>query len=191
MRTVLDRFYLACGVLGATFLFAILAVVITQVAFNVVDFIAYRLAGRAIGLLVPSYASFAGYCLASSTFFALAYAFNAGAHIRVTLVLQQMPGRVRYGSEIFSALIAAGLSAYFAWYALSLMRESLRFGDVSSGLVPIPLWIPQLAMAIGAAALTVATVDRAIRAIRGDLPLVEGEASLLDVRREPGSGPDR
>ncbi len=185
MRRFLDRFYLACGAIGATFLFAIMAVVITQVAFNVVDFVSSRLTGRAIGLLVPSYASFAGYFLATSTFFALAYAFNAGAHIRVTLVLNQMPSRMRYGAEVWSAAIAAGLSAYFAWYAISLMRESLRFGDVSSGLVPIPLWMPQLAMAAGAAALTIATVDRAVRALRGDLPLVEGEDTLLEAARNP------
>ena len=188
MRRFLDRFYLACGAIGATFLFAIMAVVITQVAFNVVDFVSSRLTGRAIGLLVPSYASFAGYFLATSTFFALAYAFNAGAHIRVTLVLNQMPSRMRYGAEVWSAAIAAGLSAYFAWYAISLMRESLRFGDVSSGLVPIPLWMPQLAMAAGAAALTIATVDRAVRALRGDLPLVEGEDTLLEAARN--SDPD-
>lgn len=188
MRRMFDRFYLACGVLGATFLFAILAVVITQVAFNIVDAFANRLTGRAIGLLVPSYASFAGYFLASSTFFALAYAFNAGAHIRVTLVLNQMPGRLRRGAEIWSAAVAAGLSAYFAWYAVSLMRESLRFGDVSSGLVPVPLWIPQLAMAAGAAALTVATADRTIRAVRGDLPAVEGEDILLVGKPPAASG---
>lgn len=189
MRRLLDGFYLGCGALAATFLFAILAVVVAQVGLNIVDFVAQRATGRAIGLLIPSYASFAGYFLASSTFFGLAYAFNAGAHIRVTLVLGQMPAGPRRVSEIWSAAIAAGISGYFAWYAVSLMRESLRFGDVSSGLVPIPLWIPQLAMALGTVALAVATVDRTIRALRNDLPAVEGEDILLAGADEPdGNG---
>jgi TRAP-type C4-dicarboxylate transport system permease small subunit len=179
MRRLLDGFYLVCGALAATFLFAILAVVIAQVALNIVDFIAQRATGRAIGLLIPSYASFAGYFLASSTFFGLAYAFSAGAHIRVTLVLNQMPAGLRRGAEIWSAAVAAAISGYFAWYTVSLMRESLHFGDVSSGLVPIPLWIPQLAMAAGTVALTIATLDRTVRALRGDLPTAEGEDILL------------
>ena len=191
MRSVLDRFYLLCGALGATFLFAILAVVVVQVGFNIVDFVARLTTGRSVGLLIPSYANFAGYFLASSTFFALAYAFNEGSHIRVTLVINQMSGGLRRLSEIFSSALAAVLSGYFAWYAVSLLRESLRFGDVSSGLVSIPLWIPQLAMAAGAVALTIATLDRTQRALRDDLPETTGEESLMRAPESPPEGRPR
>lgn len=184
MRRVLDGLYLACGILGATFLVLILLVVCAQVALNVADAVAGRLTGRAIGLLIPSYATFAGYFLAAGSFFALAYAFAHGTHIRVTLALQHMPAAPRRIAEVGTAALATVLSGYFAWFMLALTRESLRFGDLSSGLVAIPLWIPQSAMTAGLVALTIAAADRTLRAARGDIAAGEGDERLLQPEPE-------
>ncbi len=163
MRKVLDTLYLASGVAAAVFLVAIFAIVLAQVFANSVDWVIARFAGNPIGLVVPSYAEIAGFFLAASSFFALPYALRHGSHIRVTLVLMHLPHGVR---RFFSALVCfagAGVSGYLSYYATELVMESYEFGDLSPGLVAVPLWIPQIPIAIGAGILAIALVDSAIR----------------------------
>lgn len=179
MRRALDLLYRASGLLGAGFIFAILVIVVGQVLCNVVDQLAEWVTGRAIGLLIPSYATFAGYFLAVGSFLALGYAFVRGAHIRVTLIIMRLPDAARRPAEILAALVAFGLSAYATWFMIELTRQSLRFGDVSSGLVPIKLWIPQTGMAIGLVILTIATADRLWLAVTGSLARDEDTEGVL------------
>lgn len=167
MRQALDRLYLASGVLAAVFLLAIVAIVLAQVMANAVDAVSRALTGEAIGLVIPSYAEFAGFFLAASSFLALAYSLRAGAHIRVTLVLQHVGPRWRRLAEAWCAAAGAAMAGYFAWYTVLLVLESLRFGDVSPGMVPVPLWVPQTAMALGLIVLTVALVDGFVGVLRG------------------------
>lgn len=170
MRTALNFLYKLSGALGAFFLCLILVSVLAQVSLNIIDRIAKWLTGEPIGLLIPSYADFAGYFLAAGTFFALAYSFNHGAHIRVNLLLLRMPNPMRRAAEIWASGIAFLMSIYFAYWAANLMHESWRFGDVSTGLVSIKLWIPQLAMTTGLCVLTIATLDAFLQNLRGQEP---------------------
>ena len=50
---------------------------------------------------------------------------------------------------------------------LAYVRESWVFGDVSQGLLAVPLWIPQLSMAVGMVLLAVALVERLLRRLTG------------------------
>jgi TRAP-type C4-dicarboxylate transport system permease small subunit len=45
--------------------------------------------------------------------------------------------------------------------------ESLEFHDVSSGIVPVPLWLPQSVMALGLSVLTLAFADELWQLLRG------------------------
>lgn len=184
MRRALDLLYALSGGLGALFLALILVTVLAQVALNMADGVSEALTGQAMGLLIPSYADFAGYFLAAGTFFALAYTFNAGGHIRVTLVLQRLPARLRQGAEIFCSGLAALTAGYFAWYAASLTHESWRFGDLSPGLVAIPTWIPQAAMTAGLAMLAIAGLDAFGQAAGGAMPAYDREQDRLDTGME-------
>jgi len=188
MRTALNFLYKLSGALGAFFLCLILVSVLAQVSLNIFDRIAKWLTGEPIGLLIPSYADFAGYFLAAGTFFALAYSFNHGAHIRVNLVLLRLPPLLRRASEIWATGIAFLMSAYFAYWSVDLMHDSWRFGDVSTGLVSIKLWVPQLAMTLGLCVLTVATLDAFVQNLRGREPdylaAANAEAQIFDEKIE-------
>ncbi len=50
------------------------------------------------------------------------------------------------------------------------MLESLEYGDVSPGMVPVALWIPQSAMALGLVILTISLLDSFVEALRGQVP---------------------
>lgn len=175
MRGFLDALYKASGGLAAMFLCAIALVVLAQVGANIVDALAKWITGTPFGLVIPSYAEFAGFFLAAATFFALAYTLRHGAHIRVTLVLQALPPRLRHAAEVWCLLAAGLLSGYFTVYMVLLCLESWRYGDMSTGMVAIPIWIPQSTMALGLIALTTALLDELVSVLRGRVPVYEQE----------------
>lgn len=170
MRASLDWLYRASGALAAFFLVAICVVVLLQVGANLIDALLKAFTGEAIGLVIPSYAEFAGFFLAAASFLALAYTLRAGAHIRVELLLQRLGKRARFAAEIWCVAASAAVASYFTWYTVALVFESIEFGDLSPGMVPVPLWIPQAAMALGLAVLAIALVDELVHLLRGGKP---------------------
>lgn len=185
MRHALEAIYALSRGLAALFLALILLTVLAQVGLNVLDTIVAFVSGAPIGLLIPSYADFAGYFLATATFFALAASFRSGAHIRVSLFLARMPDGARRACEIFSAGVAFAFVSFFLVFAARLTAESWRFGDLSPGLVPIPIWIPQLAMTLGLAALAIATADSLVTFLKGGkAPYAEAQAEFRQLMEE-------
>ncbi|MEM8791720.1 MAG: TRAP transporter small permease subunit [Pseudomonadota bacterium] len=170
MRQLLDRLYAVSGAIAALFIVAICAIVLLQVGFNLVDRIAQLVTGRAIGLVVPSYAEFAGFFLAAASFFALADTLSSGNHIRVNLVIQRVPERQRPLIEAWSCLLGALVSGYFTFWAGNLVWESFEFGDLSPGIIAVPLWLPQLSMALGLLCLTICFIDLFVQVCRGEQP---------------------
>ncbi|MDZ7810157.1 MAG: TRAP transporter small permease subunit [Arhodomonas sp.] len=63
--------------------------------------------------------------------------------------------------------VALAMSAYASWWAVDLVRGSIAYGDVSPGLLAVPLWIPQSAMATGLAVFTLSLADNLARMLRG------------------------
>jgi len=170
VRRILDRLYLWSGYTGAGFIAAICALVFAQVILNAIDRVTKILTGSAIGLTIPSYSDFTGFFLAAASFFALAYAFREGAHIRVTLVIQNTTGWLRKAIEIFCVSLALAVAAYFCWFTALLTYESYSYNDLSSGIIAVPIWIPQFSMVLGLAVLSIALIDDLVTLLRGKDP---------------------
>ncbi len=190
MRKFLDQLYRGSGALAALFLAAICATVLLQVGANLIDKVVVWFGGVPPGLLVPSYAEFTGFFLASASFLALPYTLREGGHIRVSLLIQHLSGRPRRAIELWCLGSAAMLTAYFTWFLIALVFESLKFGDVSPGMVPVPLWIPQSGMALGLVVLTIALFDELVTVLRGGRPSYQGKGeSLMAEAPEPRTAP--
>jgi len=190
VRRILDRLYTWSGYIGAGFIAAICAVVFAQVVLNAIDRVAKILTGSAIGLTIPSYSDFTGFFLTAASFFALAYALREGAHIRVTLVIQHTTGKLRQTIEFLCVLLALSVAVYFCWYTVLLTYESYTYNDLSSGIIAVPIWIPQSSMVLGLAVLSIALLDDLITILRGGHPSYfdKGENLLAGhVPEEPGS----
>lgn len=170
MRKTLDTLYLVSGWIGAIFIGAIAGLVVCQVVLNLIDRVAGLLTGTAIGLTIPSYADFTGFFLAAASFLALAHTLRQGAHIRVTLFISHLPERVGRALEFWCVGVAALISVYFSWYTALLVMESYEFHDLSSGMIAVPLWIPQTSMLIGLVILSIALVDEFVGLLRGRAP---------------------
>ena len=171
MRRGLNLLYMASGALGALFLLAICTIVLLQVGANLIDAILKVVTGAPIGLIIPSYAEIAGFFLVGATFFSLAYTLRMGGHIRVSLFIQHLEGAKRQGFEIWCLFAAGLLSAYFTYFTFALIADSIEFWDVSPGLIPVPLWIPQMPMALGLLVFTIALFDEFVSVLRGREPV--------------------
>ena len=150
LRRALDALYLGCGVLAAGCLVAMLGIIVAQMV------------ARWTGATFPGATAYAGYAMASASFFAFAHALERGAHIRVGILLAAA-GRHRRWLEAWCLAVATAAGWYLAWNAARLVSWSWTLGDVSQGQDATPLWIPQLPMAVGAAVFAVALTDRLVR----------------------------
>ena len=163
---LLDRLYAAGAVLAAVFLLLIATLTLAQVI------------GRMVGVLIPDAGDFAGYAMAAAGFLALAHTLKRNEHIRVTLILGRLQGRARRGLEIWALSAAVLLAALFAFYSVRLAVVSWQLKDISTGNDATPLWIPQLAMALGTVVLLVAFIDEWVMELRGRRRTVESAEAL-------------
>lgn len=93
--------------------------------------------------------AYAGYAIAATLFLALPGTLKHGDHIRVTLVMQRLSPRAQNALEYWCLAAASALAVYLAWFACRLVWVSYVTHDVSPSADASPLWIPQLAMALG------------------------------------------
>jgi len=147
MRRALDALYDAAGVVAALFMVGTLAMVLLGIA------------SRLLNWFVPGTDAYAGYCTAGAGFLALAQTFRRGEHIRVTLVKERVGVKARRGLELWSLAVGATIAAAFAYFSVRLAFQSWDFNDISTGNDATPLWIPQLAMAVGSIVLAIALID--------------------------------
>jgi TRAP-type C4-dicarboxylate transport system permease small subunit len=154
VRSWLDPVYQGLGALGALFILATLLIEVVNIF------------GRLLGYSMAGVDAYAGYTLAAGSFLALAAALRHGDHIRVTLIIQRLQGRPRWWIEVFCLTVATFLSGYFAWFAGKLVWGSYVYHDVSQNIDATPLWIPQLSMAIGLAALFLAFLEALVYTLR-------------------------
>ncbi|MEC9434397.1 MAG: TRAP transporter small permease [Pseudomonadota bacterium] len=163
LRRALDSIYLGSGVLSGICLVGIAVTIVAQVV------------GRELGYVVDSTET-AGFCLAASTFFGLAYAFRGGAHVRVTLLIRYAGPLPRKLVELWCVGFAVVAMGYFLYWAGDLVYFSWKFKELSPGLLAIPFWIPRLAMALGSAVFLVALIDEFVAILRGAEPSYEANA---------------
>ena len=143
MRNGLDRLYAFSGALAAVCLAAIGAVMLAQAA------------GRQFGLLLRGADDLAAWFCAASAFLGLAHTFRRGEMVRVALWVGLLKGRARWIAEIFALTVATAFVAYALWAVGGFVRESWRMHEINQGLLQIPIWIPQLPLAVGLAILLV------------------------------------
>jgi len=170
MRAFLDSLYRASGAASAVCLIIICLIVVAQVTMRVIDNIVFFFTGDRYGLMVPSAAEFSGFFLAGASFLALAYTLRHGAHIRVNLFIRKAQGNARRFIELFGLATGAAVSGFFAWNTALMVLDSFQFHEVSFGIIPVPLWIPQSFMLLGLIILTIAFLDDLVQVLRGRDP---------------------
>jgi TRAP-type C4-dicarboxylate transport system permease small subunit len=111
--------------------------------------------------------AYAGYAIAAALFLALPQTLRHGEHIRVTLLLDRAGPRLRSALEWWALGAGLALALYLAYFALRLVLVSHEMHDVSQGADATPLWIPQLAMALGCIGFALSMADALVSRLRG------------------------
>jgi len=132
----LDWVYQGAGVLAAMFMITILVLIVAQMI------------ARWSGLTFPGSTEFAGYAMAATSFFALAYALTRGAHIRVSILLN-LNQFLNLWLDAVATLIAAWTATYFARYAIKTNILSEMLNDRTQGQDLVPEWLITLVSMFG------------------------------------------
>jgi TRAP-type C4-dicarboxylate transport system permease small subunit len=155
MRRLLDFLYNSAAAVAALFLVGVLVMVLLSVA------------GRLLHFHVPGTDAYAGYFMAGSGFLALAHTLKRSEHIRVTLLLNALKGSSHKAMELWALAAASALACIFAFFSVRLAYQSYTLHDISTGSDATPLWIPQIAMALGVVMLAIAFVDDLLLELMG------------------------
>lgn len=158
LRVGLDAVYLAAAVLGAVCVALICVLMVFQSL------------GREFGMNTGATNDIVSWLCAAAAFLTMAHAFKHGDFVRVTLVLEKVSARKRRVMELASLFIALVAVAYLAWWACRFTYQSFEFNELAQGLLPLPIWIPQLSFAFGSILLLVAVLDEFVIVARGGVP---------------------
>ncbi|MEO8249318.1 MAG: TRAP transporter small permease subunit [Burkholderiales bacterium] len=123
-------------------------------AFTLVPIVA-----RLLGLPAHSWDEVATFCMAGSAFLGLAATWRSGVHVRMELLISRIPGAMGRAMQSLALAITLLACIYFAWYATRFVLLSYSMNDVSQGLLPIPLWIPQIGMVAGLLLMCLAVAE--------------------------------
>lgn len=146
MRKALDFLYYCTALLGALFIVAIGLLILSQVV------------GRQIGVQIKGADDLTAWSVVAAGFLPLAYTFRNGGHIRVTLIIEKA-GRFKQPMEIAVMVVGLFFTGYLTYSSIDMVWDSIRFDDLTQGLINIPLWIPQISIPIGAAVFAIALLD--------------------------------
>ena len=79
---------------------------------------------------------------------------------------------------------APSRTSYASWHLAQYAHTTWRFNEVSPGLVPVPLYIPQVAMVVGAVLLAIAFLDEFIITLRTGRPSFTGTEDAINLGQE-------
>jgi TRAP-type mannitol/chloroaromatic compound transport system permease small subunit len=130
----------------------------------------------------------AGYALAISTSWALAFTLLERAHIRIDSVYAHLPARLRALLDIAGLVLLTAFFALITWYGYGVFRTSWTVGAQSLSPLGTPLILPQLIWVLGFVmflAIAVLLLIRALVAlIAGDLEAVHRLIGSRTLREE-------
>jgi TRAP-type transport system small permease protein len=122
-----------------------------------------------------------GYLLVAITFISLPVCQINDSFHHVELVQSRLPPLGRAISQIIFDLLSLGFCAILLWQLIRFETSSFRFADRAPTYLATPLWIPQVAMIIGAAALCFSVV----RTLAADIARLRAFTATGEGRVEP------
>ena len=150
----LKKIYKFSGYIAAAFLILIAV------------FILIGISSRIFGFYIRGLAEYSGYCMASASFFALAYTFVEGGHIRITLFLEKLSASNKWLTEIWCLSISSFFSGYLAFYFIKMLIISYKFQERSEGADEILIWIPQTSVALGSTIFFISVIHQFILTVK-------------------------
>jgi TRAP-type C4-dicarboxylate transport system permease small subunit len=172
LRRFLDRLYAAAGSAAAVCLAAIAVVMLAQAGM------------RELGMLFRGADDIVAWLCAATAFLALGHTFRRGELVRIGLLVDHLPPRARRPLALSALAVTVVFAGYMAYAVMRFVYESWKFNEVAQGLIQIPIWIPQMSFALGAAILFVAVLDEFVVLARGGKPAYEAAEEERRARKD-------
>jgi len=122
-----------------------------------------------------------GYMLVVITFISLPVCQINDSFHHVELVQSRLSPLGRAVSHVIFDLLSLAFGVLLLWQLIRFQISSFRFGDQAPTYLATPLWIPRIAMLVGAAALCVSMM----RTLLADVGSVRALARRTGGHREP------
>ena len=172
MRRFLDRLYSASGALAAVCLGSIALVMLLQAGM------------REIGMLFRGADDIVAWLCAASAFFALGHTFRRGELVRVGLLIDNLPPRLRRPFNLGALGVAVLFVGYMVYAVVRFVFQSWQFNEIAQGLIQIPIWIPQMSFVLGALVLFIAVLDEFVVLAGGGKPAYEAAEEDRRARKD-------
>jgi TRAP-type transport system small permease protein len=122
-----------------------------------------------------------GYMLVVMTFVSLPVCQVSDSFHHVELVQSRLSPRGRALSRVIFDMLSLAFCALLLWQLVRFQISSFRFGDQAPTYLATPLWIPRIAMVVGAAALCFSM----LRTLVADIAAVRATGRPTEAAREP------
>jgi TRAP-type C4-dicarboxylate transport system permease small subunit len=172
LRRFLDRLYAASGALAAVCLASIAAVMLAQAGM------------RELGFLLRGADDMVAWLCAACAFLALGHTFHRGELVRIGLVADNLPPRLRRPLALAALAVSLAFVGYMVYAVARFVYESWKFNEVAQGLIQLPIWIPQMSFVLGALILFIAVLDDFVVLARGGKPAYEAAEEERRVRKD-------
>ncbi|HEX7006282.1 MAG TPA: TRAP transporter small permease [Alphaproteobacteria bacterium] len=150
---VYDAFYALLGFIAA----ALIALIALIISFDVIM--------RNLGLgTLPWMLEASEYAQFLATFLGAPWVLKHGAHVRVDVVLSNLPGRTALALELIGDVIGLLSCTVILYYALSIAATSMRDGALIIKILIIPEWWVFGVVAFSAVLLIIEFICRIWRA---------------------------
>ena len=142
-------------------------------------------------IMAPGMDLMSGYTMAMASTWAFSYALRTGSHVRIDVLLPFMSARVRWLADQGALLSIAFFVGITAWKTWETVMKSHEIGAVTNTYPLVPLWIPQVFVAIGFSMLAFTAIhmmiDMIAEAILPVLHRMQGGTETYRVASGSGS----
>ena len=174
MLSAIDKLGFAGGIIAAVSLLALTCIILLEI---VVRLLSNFVSGLPAG--VPGAWENSAFLMGIAFMSGAAMTLRAGAHIRVSVLLAQVPAQAKRWLEIVACLLGLWLTAFLAWSLGWFTWASYSRGQTSISS-DTPLWIPEAAITLGAILLALQMFARLLQAfyrLPVELPHLKAGAS--------------
>lgn len=147
MRKILDTLYDGCLFLAGIFLVGIFVLMILEAVL------------RGLGSQVTGAGELVAWFCAAAGFLALPATFKRGDMVRVGVLVDQLIPSLRKPMLLVSLVIVMTFTTYMAWAVGLYLFDGWDSGELTQGMIEIPVWVPQLSFMLGILLLWLAIVD--------------------------------
>ncbi len=106
------------------------------------------------------------YLLVFIAYFGLAYTFRAGGHIRMDMVVDHLPPRVKKGVDVIVSLLAVLIVGVMAYWSIQRIDYTWTNNVRSVWPSRMPMWIPYLSLPIGLILLDIEVLLHIAKTVR-------------------------